>query len=88
MATLIRTEQGCNPEPNPLPSGEPLLPKETELSSRTIGSPLRSVASALFSPVVAAIALLGFTVVMADLTWYRLRSFCKDRPQPRGLWDL
>ncbi len=93
MATLIENEREADrqPEAHRKPSNEP-LPLRYELEAASASGGVRGVfqtiARALLAPFLLAVALLGFLWVMADLTWYRMRSFYKGRPQPRGLWDI
>ncbi len=93
MATLIqrapeakrrqKAHHKLSDEPLPVRHGL----KATSLSGSLRGA-LRSIVHAMLAPFLFTAGLLGFVWVMADLTWYRMRSLGKSRSRPRGLWDI
>ena len=80
----------------PIQSVEDLVPLSDP--SRAAGSkttraagvlnPLRMVVGLLALPVLVLVAMLGFLVVLADFTWFRLRDVRNGHPQPKGLWEF
>ena len=93
MATLIqRTSEAKRPQKAHRKLSDQSLPvrhglKATPRSGGLRGA-LRTIAHAMLAPFLFTAGLLGFVWVMADLTWYRMRSLGKSRSRPRGLWDI
>jgi hypothetical protein len=79
-----------------IPSVEDLVPHSD--AQRTVDSkiasdvsrlnPLRAFAGLLVLPLLMLLAMLGFLVVLADFSWFRLRNLRDGRPQPKGLWEF
>jgi hypothetical protein len=72
----------------PTPEREPLVDNDLPAASRPFKAVLKLLAALLLAPLLLAIALVGFIVVLADFAWFRLRGVHYGHPAPKGLWEF
>jgi hypothetical protein len=72
----------------PIPVTQPLTRQDLDAGSNPLKTLLRMLGTLLVSPLLLVIALVGFVVVLADFTWFRLREIRYGHPQPKGLWEF
>ena len=71
----------------PLPA-ELIAGKDLTGSSSPLKALLKILAALLLFPLLLIIASVGFLVVLADFSWFRLREIRYGHPQPKGLWEF
>jgi hypothetical protein len=72
----------------PVPELEPKADNDRAVGSHPVKATVRMLATLLLVPFLLAVALLGFLVVLADFTWFRLRETRYGHPHPKGLWEF
>jgi hypothetical protein len=67
---------------------EPIAGKDLPAGSSHLKALLRILGALLLSPLLLAIASVGFLIVLADFCWFRLREIRYGHPEPKGLWEF
>ena len=70
------------------PAIEPLIGDDLPAASNPVKVAFKVLAALLLAPLLLAITLVGFVIVLADFAWFRLRQFRSGPPEPKGLWEF
>jgi hypothetical protein len=72
----------------PTPTIESVSGDDLPSDSHPTKVAFKSLSALLLAPLLLAITVVGFVVVLADFAWFRLRELRSGHPEPKGLWEF
>jgi hypothetical protein len=67
---------------------EPLIGDDLSADSHPVKVAFKLLAALLLTPLLLAITLVSFVIVLADFARFRLRELRSGHPEPKGLWEF